>query len=228
MNFGVHHQAYKNFNAVEKVLSDFRKFHPEEPYILWSDAGSDYSELAEKYKVKYFYSDLNVGLKKYSKDQAYIFFDRIRKSFEIINKKYAVWMEDDVLIRGTISIDESVDFSGLPFTGNYFWGTSFEYLTKKYSIMPNVKWFGSAGGSVLNKDVFVDNFNIIEKFIDEDYEYIRDNIWTEIGHADIMITIAHFLCNKKYSVNLQLTDANKNPGWKTSDHVLVHSFKDFY
>ena len=51
MNFGVHHQAYKNFNAVENVLSQFRKYHPEDPYVLWSDSGSDYSEIAEKYKV---------------------------------------------------------------------------------------------------------------------------------------------------------------------------------
>ena len=121
MNFGVHHQAYKNFDAVENVLSQFRKYNPEEPYVLWSDSGSDYYEIAEKYKVKYFYSDLNVGLKKYSKDQLYEFLVRIRKTFEIIDKKYAVWMEDDVLIRGKISIDEKVDFSGLPFTGNYFW-----------------------------------------------------------------------------------------------------------
>jgi hypothetical protein len=228
MNFGVHHQAFKNKKAVEFVLESFRKYHPEDPYVIWSDNGDDYSDLCEKYNVKYFHSDYNVGIKHYDKNQVFELFDRIRKTCEFVNKKYIVWMEDDVLIRGKIEIDDSVEFSGQSFTGNYFWGDSFDYLTKKYNIMPNVKWFGTAGGAVLLSEIFLEKFDVIEKFIENDYEYMTNALWTEMGHPDIMITIAHFLCGKKYSVNTQLTDVNKNPDWRNSNHTLVHSFKEFY
>ena len=94
--------------------------------------------------------------------------------------------------------------------------------------MPNVKWFGTAGGAVLLSEIFLEKFDVIEKFIENDYEYMTNALWTEMGHPDIMITIAHFLCGKKYSVNTQLTDVNKNPDWRNSNHTLVHSFKEFY
>jgi len=228
MNFGVHHQCFKSEKAVEFVLQSFRKFHPDDPYVLWSDCGSNYSELCEKYNVKYFYSDVNVGIKNYTKDKVYELFDRVRKSCEIIKKKYIIWMEDDVLVQNKIQIEDDVEFSGQSFTGNYFWGNSLEYISKKYQITPNVNWFGTAGGAVILSEVFTDHFDIIEKFIDEDYEHMIKNVWTEIGHPDIMITIAHLICGKKYSANPQLADVNKTPDWRNLNYSLVHSFKEFY
>ena len=41
--FGCFHTVYENKKATEFILQEFRKFHPDAPYTLCGDGGSDYS-----------------------------------------------------------------------------------------------------------------------------------------------------------------------------------------
>ena len=55
MNFLVHHQCFKNKEATKFSISSFREYNPEVPYVLWSDAGDDYSDVED---VNYFYEKI--------------------------------------------------------------------------------------------------------------------------------------------------------------------------
>ena len=50
--FGVYYAVYKNKKATNVVLTNFRKHFPDNPIVLISDGGDDFSDLAEKFNCK--------------------------------------------------------------------------------------------------------------------------------------------------------------------------------
>lgn len=229
MNFLAHHQCFKNKKATEFALKKFREYNPDTPYIIWSDAGEDYSYLVDKYNVKYFYSNINVGYRHYDKNKAFELLSRVRKSCELYpHMKYVMWMEDDVLIKDKIDVPFNIDFCAGPDIGNKFYGETLDYLIKKYKVDPNFDYYCTAGGTIMSSDVFTDKFYLLEKFIDEDFDHIIKNIWTEMAHHDIIISVCHLICNKKYSVNPRHVEKSQNANWNNSDYSIVHGYKEHY
>lgn len=229
MNFLVHHQCFKNKKATRFALESLRKYNPNSPYILWSDAGEDYSDFIDLYNINYFYSDINVGYRYYDKNKAHELFDRVRKSCELYpNIPYVMWMEDDVFINGKISVPSNIDFCGGPDVGNRYLGNVFEYLCKKYKVSPNFDYYCTAGGTIMSSEVFTSNFDLIEKFLDEDYDYIIENLWSELAHHDIMIMTCHLICNKKYSINPHHVELSRNTNWNDKKFTIIHGYKNNY
>jgi hypothetical protein len=229
MNFLVHHQCFKNKKATELAFKSLREHNPDAPYILWSDSGDDYSNFSSIHDIDYFYSDINVGYRYYDKNKAYELLNRIRKSCELYpNLPFVVWMEDDVLVKGKIKIPDNVEFCGGPDVGNRYLGNAFEYICEKYKLSPNFDYYCTAGGTIMSSEVFTDKFNIIEKCLDEDYDYIINNLWTELSHHDIMIMTCHLICGKKYSVNPQHVDLSRSSNWRDEKFTIVHGYKNNY
>lgn len=229
MNFLVHHQCFKNKKATEYALNSLLEHNPNTPYVLWSDAGEDYTEISQTYKVNYFYSDINVGYRYYDKNKAYELLNRVRKSCELYpNLPYVVWMEDDVLIKGKIKINSGTEFCAGPDVGNRYLGNVFEYLCEKYRVAPNFNYYSTAGGTIMSSGVFTEKFSILEKFLNEDYDYIVKNLWTELPHHDIMIMTCHLICGKKYSVNPYHVELTRNSNWTSNKFAIVHGYKDHY
>lgn len=229
MNFLVHHQCFKNKKATEFAIKEFKKYNPDIPYVLWSDAGENYGDFVSLYDVDYFYSNKNVGYRYYNKDKAFELLNRVRKSCELHSDlPYVMWMEDDVLVRSQVKVPVGIDFCAGPDIGNKFYGETLTYLTQKYNVSPNFDYYCTAGGTIMSSDVFTNNFNILEKFLEEDYDYIIKNIWTELAHHDIIIMICHLICNKRYSINPYHTELTKNPDWKNSQFTIVHGYKEHY
>ena len=52
--FGVFYQVYKNHRAVRFVLENFRKHFPDNPVILISDGGDDFTYMADEFNCKFF------------------------------------------------------------------------------------------------------------------------------------------------------------------------------
>ena len=48
-SLGAVFMAYKNVNATDFVIENFRKYFPESPIYLFSDGGDDLSSLTQKY-----------------------------------------------------------------------------------------------------------------------------------------------------------------------------------
>jgi hypothetical protein len=232
MNFVVHHQCYRNKKATEFALKSFREYHPNDPYVMWSDGGDDFSDIAEKYDADFNYSNVNIASAYRDKSQVFELFDRVRKTCEKYpDKPYVMYMEDDVLVKGKISIPSEVDFCGWSDVGNKFVRHLGHYnltsLHKKYSVNPNFDYWTAAGGVIMSSDVFTNKFKILEKFIDEDYESISPD-FTKVVFYDVLFMLAHLICDKKYSVWDQITEVHRNPDWNSDKYAVVHGYKEQY
>lgn len=226
MNFLVHHQCFKNKKATKFSVDSFLKYNSEVPYVLWSDAGDDYSDFEN---VTYFYSPINVGYRYYDKDKAFELVDRVRKSCELYpNLPYVMWMEDDVLVKGPVKIPSGIDFCAGPDVGNKYPPEVVDYIVNKYNVERNFDYYCTAGGTIMSSDVFTNNFSLLEKFLDEDYEFIVEKMWRELPHHDIMIMTLHLLCGKKYSVNPHHAELSRNSNWNDPVYTIVHQYKEHY
>jgi hypothetical protein len=242
MNYVIHHQCYKNKKAVENVLKTFRVTNPKDPYVLWSDNGDDFSELAAKYNANFIFSDYNIKFDCYKgREQLYNLFDRVRKTCQMYpDKKYVMWVEDDVLFKGKVNIPNDVDFCGWaenkPLSLRLRFGDDgFERICKKYKVTPNFDYWTIAGGAIMSSDVFLNKFDILEKYIDEDWVPFCESVegpncpWYQKSmYGDIEFMMAHLVCGKQYSIWNQITECHRNLNWKDEQYVVVHGYKEKY
>jgi len=49
-NFSVHFQTWKNKDAVNHILTEFKKYFPSNPIRLVSDNGADYEDFVDKFE----------------------------------------------------------------------------------------------------------------------------------------------------------------------------------
>ena len=68
---------------------------------------------------------------------------------------------------------------------------------------------------------------ITSSIIDE-FDYIKKNLYLNIGWVDIWMTVYFYLCKKEYTVNPYFTEAKTNPNWMDSKYAIVHHYKQHY
>jgi len=220
--FGVYHQCFKNRKATEFAIEQFRKHNPDTPYFLLSDAGNDFSDLAEKYNCTWVYDNKNVGMNYLPPEDAVILYDRLVNCFEVLKTDYIMLMEDDVLCRGKLNIgDEDFNLAASHVPGNDL--KLMNVIIEKYNPNPNINWYGATGGSFLNKNIFTEKqyIDLIRKFILEDHI-------SDAGSMDQFITTLYLICKKDCGVNELLVETHRTPNWKNTEHPLVHCFKEMY
>lgn len=241
MNFIIHHQCYKNKKATEHVVKTFRKYHPKGPYVLWSDNGDNFSFLAKKYDIDFIHSDYNIKFDCYKgREQLYHLFDRVRQTCQMYpDKKYVMWVEDDVLFKGEVKIPEGVDFCGWADNGLSlrwrFGNENFEKICKKYNVSPNFDYWTIAGGAVMSSDIFLNKFDILERYIDEDWVPFCESTvgpntpWYQKSmYGDIEFMMAHLVCGKQYTIWDQIAECHRNPNWKDKKYTVIHGYKEKY
>jgi hypothetical protein len=220
--FGAYHQCFKNRKATEFAIEQFRKYNPDTPYFLLSDAGDDFSDLAEKYNCIWVYDNKNVGMDYLPPEDAMVLYDRLVNCFETLKTDYVMLMEDDVLCRGKLEIgDEDFNLAASYVPGNSL--KLWDIIIGKYNPTPNINWYGATGGSFLNKNIFTEKqyIDLIRKFILEDHI-------SDAGSMDQFITTLYLICKKDCGVNQLLAETHRTPDWKNSGHPLVHCFKEMY
>lgn len=220
-SFSVYHQCYKNKRATEFAIKKFREYNPEVPYYLISDNGDNFLDLAIKYKCYYYQDKVNTGMNYCSKEQAKRIYERLQECFAITKTDYIILMEDDVLCKGKVEINEDYNLAMSYVPGNKLWLN--DAIKQKYNPSPNVDWYGATGGSILNKNIFTEskNIEIVNKFLDEDFNPV-------MGSMDQFITTLYLICGYDCSVNPFLGETHRTPNWQTSHHTLIHCFKEYY
>jgi len=219
--FAAYHQCYKNKKATEFAISKFREYNPDVPYYLISDNGDDFSDLAEKYNCHYVYDEVNTGMNYLPADHAKILYERLVDCFKVFGTDYVLLMEDDVLCRGSIEIEDDFNLAMSHVPGNKVY--LYNKIVEKYNPNPNVDWYGATGGSILNKNVFTLEKNIkkVNQFIEEDHDPV-------MGSMDQFITTLYLLCGYDCSVNNLLGETHRTPNWESTDLPLIHCYKDMY
>lgn len=219
--FAAYHQCYKNHKATEFAISQFRKYNPEVPYYLISDAGDDFSDIAKKYDCHFVYDEINTGMNYLPPEHAKILYQRLVDCFSYFGTDYVLLMEDDVLCRGTLNIGDDFNLAMSNVPSNKI--QIFDVIVEKYNKNPNIDWYGATGGSFLNKNIFTEekNIKIINKFLEEDFD-------PKSGSMDQFITSLYLICGYECSVNNLLGETHRTPNWQNSDLPLIHCFKEMY
>jgi hypothetical protein len=221
---GAYMQVYKNDGKAEFALKNFRKFYPDSPVYLVSDKGDDFSEIAKKYRCQYEHSSINVGIRDdgLTVEEASEWLERLRKCFLFCNADNILYMEDDVYVRGKIEINTSHILSGF-YAHRIHWRLV-QYVSEKYPKTNfNSRAYGACGGAIYNSDAFLKEFEQMKKFIHEDLDYIKKNIWYKTSFVDSLPCIMFMAFGYPYSLNENLTQPRYDKaGWETSNKPLVH------
>jgi hypothetical protein len=219
---GAYHQCYKNRKATEFAMQNFIKHNPIVPYCLISDAGEDFSDLAEKYECEYLSYDTNVGMDYLPKEHAKLLLKRLEDCFNLLDVEYLILMEDDVYCRGQLDFEFDFDLGVHYVPGNklYLYDKILKYNSK-----PDVDWYGACGGSIVNRKLFSDqNWDKINKFLDEDFDPIA-------GSMDQLITHVYLVCGYKIkeltSIGL-LGEVTRNANWMNTNIPIIHQYKNEY
>lgn len=232
MNLAIFHQCYKERRATEFAASEFRLHNPNYKYYLVSDGGDDFSKIAKKNNIEWYYED-NVTMAMMNSDIALKVINRLKKYFEISSCEYLMLMEDDIWCRGEIDFNFSFNAIGANSKNNVYHPDALSYISKKYNVEIKNNYFNLCGGSILNREIFINNFDLIEKFLKEDHDYIRqiskyeyDNF--EYGGWDSTLNMLYIICNKEVGINPELTETWRDKDWKTNNKKLVHWYKSHY
>jgi hypothetical protein len=222
-NFSIYHQCYKNKKATEFAIQQFRLHNPDIPYYLLSDGGEDFSEIASKYNCDFVLAPENIGTNYLENDAAKIYLQRLRSAFEYSKTEYLLTMEDDVLCRGSITIEGGFNLAMSYVPGNKIVSHIFEKVVRKYNNNPNVDWYGATGGSILNKNIFFDDekLKIVDQFMKEDFE-------SSVGSIDQFVVILYLICGLDCSINNGLGETHRTPNWQNTNLPLIHCYKEMY
>jgi hypothetical protein len=113
--------------------------------------------------------------------------------FPLIKEEYLMWLEDDVCINSKIEDEFKYDLNGYcPSSVSNFWNMN-EISNKYRFIEPNKRyvWTGQ-GGSVFNKNIFINylkNIDIIDDILNN---WILYNFPTTLGQDFLFSMIIHF------------------------------------
>lgn len=247
-NLGAFFQTYKNKKAVEFVIENYRKYYPESPITLISDGGSDFSEIAEKYKCNYIHSFVNLGQPgsqnikinsdysinprlAFNKEETFIWLNRLYQACKYSvanNSDHILFLEDDVYIKKIISYLPSNDgFSCGENKDNLINPILIEYLEKKYNIIFNVRYYACCGGAIFNAKAFVEKYYFIINFLDKEYDIIQ-SLDNRFGWLDLYMHVIHYLIGCKYEVNPEFAETWMNVPWESEKYSIVHQYKNFY
>jgi hypothetical protein len=204
---GVHYQTWKNRPAVEYVLENFRKYYPNSPIRMVSDAGDDFSDLADKFSCTFVYEDTNVlprgilaghpmsGVTDITPLGGYTWLRRLYDTCKSMDTDWILIMEDDVLTKGIIKEYPTTDAGGFAALPLYSPLTQF-LLTRNNR---NQTWaYGLCGGGIISRNFFIYAYeNNIESFSIKELSKLDDRV---VGWTDILLTVFILFCNGSYSV----------------------------
>ena len=132
-------------------------------------------------------------------------------------------MEDDVLCRRQLLIEDDFNIAMSYVPGNKLRPHIFERSIKKYNITPNIDWYGAAGGTFLNRNIFFDDekVKLINQFMEEDFE-------PTLGSIDQFIVMLYLICGLDCSASNAIQHTHMCPNWRDTDIPLIHNFKEMY
>tara|TARA_A100001388_G_scaffold149286_1_gene110912 strand:+ start:2429 stop:3127 length:699 start_codon:yes stop_codon:yes gene_type:complete len=229
--FGVFYQVYKNHRAVRFVLENFRKHFPDNPVILISDGGDDFTYMADEFNCKFFMRENIFGddVNKYPKFpyNAYRtieWWKRQKLVCEETGLDYTMIMEDDVYVRRPFNINPPFSLRGVRI-GNQFTG---KMITDIYNCTNQIAThYGMCGGSIYNAKTFLSVYNDVVEDIETNMDRMMEedpSSYNMLGAVDANLTYHFSKRGYKYEVALWLGEVREgNP-----DLPVIHQWKEHY
>lgn len=240
-------QTYRNKKASEFVIENFRKHHPDSPFTLISDAGCDFSDIADKHNCNYIHCFINLGRQghqkikieseypvdrwlAFNKEEVFVWLNRFYQACKFGLRQgstHILMLEDDVYVKNKITLDPSWDFSCGSNSNNTINSEVLEYIKEKYNCNPNVNYYACCGGAIFNCEIFVKKYFDIIKFIDDDFEILQ-SLDRRMGWLDFYLHIIYYIIGCKYTPNPEFAETWMSVNWMSPEYSIVHQYKNLY
>jgi len=246
-NFGVFYTCYTENDAIEYNLKALYSIYPDCPVYLVSDGGNDFAYLEKQYSSlktslegdtrgwcqgsgasDYLVQNQNyktnpeIHQKLY--DTAYAWMERQQRAIEFCKKDHMLVMEPDVLIRGKLNIPKKTKLMG-PMAPNITPEAGWRHVLSKIDGAVDVYSWGWP--YIYESKAFTEVFS----FVKNNESIFRDFLMSDyrFGSAgDVTIPVLFAACGYSPSINPDVTECLRNPGWRTSGHPLLHQYRDAY
>lgn len=231
VQFGCYYAAFKNEKATRFVLENFRKHFPENPILLISDGGDDFSHLAKEFNCGYkqLHNIFEPKKDMYCSKRMSEYWKRLKLSVDYCNKEYLMILEDDVYIRDYFEIDRHFDLCGSRRGAKF---SSFVKEDIKEAVSKDVNIYGMCGGSFFNTKIFNKIYDDVILDINDNHdEKIKKETddWCSLGSTDSSITYHFYKRGYEYEANPWMIEVRENKrGWKNTDYPIVHEYKEKY
>ena len=231
IQFGAIFPCYTNKKATEFVLENFRKHFPDNPILLISDGGSDFTDLAEKYSCQYQWRDNIFGNESNGYNRDYFdaartleWYDRHKTACDIFQTKYMMLLEDDVFVQRSFTIEEPFALKGVRIGGPLPKEMIDECYQKAGVSLSN---YGMCGGSMYNVEIFQRIYdNVIEDIKDnQDRMMLHSLGYKGLGAVDISLVYHFGKRGHKYQHAEWLSEVRE------SNHLsypVIHQWKQHY
>lgn len=167
IQFGVFYQVYRNKNATQWVLENFRQHFPNNPVILISDGGEDFTDISQKYDCKFYMKENifgnetnNYDVHAYDSHRTLEWWNRQKLVCDETKQDYVMIMEDDVYVKDFFSINSPFHLKGVR-TGGALTGKMREEIGE---LGFETSIYGMCGGSIYNANTFL---KIYEDVVDD-------------------------------------------------------------
>lgn len=223
-NITAHLQVHNNQIAVEECIRRFRIHFPTTPIYLHGDNGHDFSELEEKFNLKYTHSNINVSPKGLGDDNWYTYLERILLTCNTFPNEWLLFLEEDVNTLHNNIVFPNKDSGGI--VGHQFYDNFCSTILEKYPTtnIENIK-YNMCGGSIVKMDTMVKSIkSIFENNYTTEFLNKLDNRITR--HGDVLISALLHLNGYSYSEWDGLSETAS--GIFRPNAVFDHQWKEFY
>tara|TARA_B100001996_G_scaffold5792_1_gene4896 strand:- start:455 stop:1153 length:699 start_codon:yes stop_codon:yes gene_type:complete len=231
IEFGVFYQVYNNKRAVRSVLDNFRKHFPDNPVVLISDGGEDFSVVAQQYDCSFhmreniFGDDVNKYPKfPYNAYRTIEWWSRQKLVCDETGQDYVMIMEDDVLVQKHFTIDSPFQLRGVRI-GNTFTGRMSQDV--KESSGNDASLYGMCGGSIYNAKTFLSIYDDVINDIKNNMDRLMEEdsgAYNMLGAVDANITYHFAKRGYIYEVASWLGEVREG----NLDRPVIHQWKENY
>lgn len=229
VQFGVFYQVYNNKNATRFVLENFRKYFPDNPVVLISDGGENFSDIALEYRCSFHMRENIFGNKTnnydthcYDSKRTIEWWNRQKLVSEICLQDYVMIVEDDVLFQEHFDIKEPFQLRGVRRSNKLTDPILREIAKCGYE----GDSYGMCGGSMYNAKTLLDIYDDVIVDITENHDRLisEELHFRPLGAVDCNITYHFNKRGHKYEAAPWLGQVSEG-----NTHLpVVHQWKQHY
>ena len=203
--FGVFYQVYDNKKAARFVLENFREHFPENPVILISDGGEDFSDVASEYNCNFhmrenIFGNVENGYDRhcYDSKRTIEWWSRQKLVSDVCQQDYTMIVEDDVLFQRSFDIEAPFQLRGVKACNRIT--TPILREISKCGYVGD--YYGMCGGSIYNAKTLIEIYDDVIEDISQNHDKLlsEELHFRPLGAVDCNITYHFNKRGHKYEV----------------------------